>query len=151
MTIDQDTKKDLEFNSFEDLSPFHVDENLTFGKCRFVGEFEKLDQIGQGTYGVVYRARDSKTGKIYALKRMKISDQHSMQGFPLSSIREIQTLKLLSHPNIIKLETVAVGRQLQNIFLVMEFCEQELATMIDQKVLFTESQVCFYYFAQICK
>ncbi|KAK4402672.1 Cyclin-dependent kinase G-2 [Sesamum angolense] len=37
--------------------------------CRSVDEFERLNKIDEGTYGVVYRARDKKTGEIVALKK----------------------------------------------------------------------------------
>jgi serine/threonine protein kinase len=38
-------------------------EEDTFGRSRAVAEFEKLNRIGEGTYGIVYRARDTKSGK----------------------------------------------------------------------------------------
>ena len=50
----------------------------------------------------------------------------------------------LSHKNIVELREVAVGRELENMFLVMRYCEQDLATLIDNmKVPFTESQVSY--------
>ena len=48
----------------------------------------------------------------------------------------------LSHRNIVELKEVVVGRDLDNMFLVMNYCEQDLATLIDNlKTPFTESQV----------
>lgn len=52
--------------------PFEIPEKDQFGRCRFVSEFEKLNRIGEGTYGIVYRARDTKTGEIVALKKMRM-------------------------------------------------------------------------------
>jgi cell division cycle 2-like len=40
--------------------------------CRSIEDFEHLNVIDEGTYGIVYRARDKLTGKIYAVKRIKI-------------------------------------------------------------------------------
>lgn len=37
-------------------------------ECRNVDEYEKLDKISEGTYGVVYRAREKTSGRIVALK-----------------------------------------------------------------------------------
>ena len=37
---------------------------------RNVSEFEKMNRVGEGTYGVVYRARDTKSGEIVALGRV---------------------------------------------------------------------------------
>lgn len=82
-----------------------------------------------------------KNGKILALKRMRI--EKLKDGFPISSIREINLLRSLKHPNIVEFKDVAVGKGLDNVFLVMEYCEQDLATLIDYKIHFTESQVCF--------
>ena len=43
-----------------------------YGACRDVNEFEKLNRVGEGTYGIVYRARDSRTGEIVALKKVRM-------------------------------------------------------------------------------
>lgn len=47
------------------------------GRCRDVEEFEKLNRIGEGTYGTVYRARDRKTRQIVALKRVLLHNEAS--------------------------------------------------------------------------
>ena len=47
-------------------------------------DFEKLETIGEGTYGTVYRAIDLKTKQKVALKKIKIYDPES--GFPITSI-----------------------------------------------------------------
>ena len=62
-------------------------------------------------------------------------------GFPISSIREINLLRSLKHPNIVEFVDVAVSTSLDNVFLVLEYVEQDLATLIDHKINFTESQV----------
>lgn len=57
-------------------------------------------------------------------------------------MREISILMQLEHRNIVKLKEVAVGRDLDSMFLVMTYCEQDLAVLIDNmKTPFTESQV----------
>lgn len=67
---------------------------------------------------------------------------HLYEGLPICSVREIGILMQLRHKNIVELKEVAVGRELENMFLVMRYCEQDLATLIDNmKVPFTESQV----------
>ena len=40
--------------------------------CRSIEDFEHLNVIDEGTYGIVYRARDKLTGKIYAIKKIKL-------------------------------------------------------------------------------
>lgn len=54
------------------------------GACRSVSDFEKLNRIGEGTYGIVYRARDLKTGEIVALKKIRM--EHEKEGLSICSI-----------------------------------------------------------------
>ena len=44
--------------------PFSIPEEDQYGRCRPVTDFEKLNRIGEGTYGIVYRARDTVSGII---------------------------------------------------------------------------------------
>ncbi len=63
-------------------------------------------------------------------------------GLPICSVREIGILLSLRHRNIVELREVVVGRDLENMFLVMRYCEQDLATLIDNmSTPFTEAQV----------
>ena len=98
--------------------------------CRSVDCFEKLNHIDEGSYGVVYRARDKKSGKIVALKKIKMSKQQ--EGFPLTSVREINILLRLDHPNILNVSEVVVGKSLDSIFLVMEFMEHDLKGLLEE-------------------
>ncbi|RUS23963.1 kinase-like domain-containing protein [Jimgerdemannia flammicorona] len=75
------------------------------------------------------RARDRNTKEIVALKKIRM--ERETDGLPVSSLREIILLKRLNHPNIVNVLDVAVGNQLDAIFLVMEYCEQDIATLID--------------------
>lgn len=67
--------------------------------CRSVEEFQCLNRIEEGTYGVVYRAKDKKTDEIVALKRLKMEKEK--EGFPITSLREINTILKAQHPNIV--------------------------------------------------
>lgn len=58
----------------------------------------------QGTYGIVYKARDMKENKFVALKKIRFEQDE--EGIPITAIREIGLLKSLNHPNIVKLEDV---------------------------------------------
>lgn len=35
-------------------------------------QFQKIEKIGEGTYGIVYKAKDSVTGKLVALKKIRL-------------------------------------------------------------------------------
>ena len=69
-----------------------------------IDRYEKLEVVGEGTYGVVYKAKDTQTGEIVALKKIKLETEQ--EGIPSTAIREIALLKELQHPNIVKLVNV---------------------------------------------
>jgi len=58
----------------------------------------------EGTYGIVFRARCKSTGKIYALKKLKM--ENCPDGFPQTSVREVNVLLSLHHPNIVNVSEV---------------------------------------------
>ncbi|TMW65675.1 hypothetical protein Poli38472_008317 [Pythium oligandrum] len=99
------------------------------GQCRDVDDFEKLNRIGEGTYGTVYRARDRRSQRIVALKRVILHNESS-DGFPITALREIKLLKRLRHPNCVQLLDVVVGRKRSSVFLVFEYCEHDLAVLL---------------------
>uniref|UniRef100_A0A8D0D6T4 Cyclin dependent kinase 10 n=1 Tax=Sander lucioperca TaxID=283035 RepID=A0A8D0D6T4_SANLU len=119
---------------------FFVSSSFRFGSCRSVREFEKFNRIGEGTYGIVYRARDTKSDEIVALKKVRMDKEKD--GIPISSLREITLLLRLRHPNIVELKEVVVGSQLESLFLVMSYCEQDLASLLENmQTPFSEAQV----------
>ncbi|PIN26381.1 Protein kinase PITSLRE [Handroanthus impetiginosus] len=108
--------------------------------CRSVDEFERLNKIDEGTYGVVYRARDKKTGEIVALKKVKMEKER--EGFPLTSLREINILLSFNHPSIVDVKEVVVGSSLDSIFMVMEYMEHDLKALMEtMKQPFSQSEV----------
>ncbi|XP_008476065.1 cyclin-dependent kinase 10 [Diaphorina citri] len=118
--------------------PIEILEQDCFGKCRNVAEFEKLNRIGEGSYGVVYRVRDSVQDKILALKKLFLQNNTLTRG----ELREVTGLTKCRHENIVQLKEVVVGKSLSSIFLVMEYCEHDLASLQDNvESPFTESQV----------
>ncbi|KAE8664609.1 Cyclin-dependent kinase G-2 [Hibiscus syriacus] len=108
--------------------------------CRSVDEFERLNKIDEGTYGVVYRARDKKTGEIVALKKVKMEKER--EGFPLTSLREINFLLSFHHPSVVDVKEVVVGSSLDSIFMVMEYMEHDLKGLMETiKQPFGQSEV----------
>ena len=65
------------------------------GACRSVSDFEKLNRVGEGTYGIVYRAKDLKSGEIVALKKIRM--EREKEGLPVCSVREIGILMKMKH------------------------------------------------------
>jgi cell division cycle 2-like protein len=77
-------------------------------KSRSVENYDKLNDIEEGTYGWVARATERATGKVVALKRLKL-DPADRNGLPVTGLREIQILKDCKHRNIVAMEEVVVG------------------------------------------
>ncbi|XP_038975708.1 cytochrome c1-2, heme protein, mitochondrial-like isoform X1 [Phoenix dactylifera] len=50
-------------------------------------QYEKVEKIGEGTYGVVYKARDRLTNEMIALKKIRLEQED--EGVPSTAIREI--------------------------------------------------------------
>ncbi|KAA0724091.1 Cyclin-dependent kinase 10 [Triplophysa tibetana] len=130
----------LKLKSLKTNKTFVVPQSERLGKCRSVKEFEKMNRIGEGTYGIVYRARDTRTNGIVALKKVRMDKEKD--GIPISSLREINLLIRLRHPNIVELKEVVVGSHLESLFLVMSYCEQDLASLLENmQSPFSEAQV----------
>ncbi|KAF2500769.1 kinase-like protein [Lophium mytilinum] len=101
-----------------------------WGPCRHVDNFERLNHIEEGSYGWVSRARETATGEVVALKKLKMDNLND--GFPVTALREIQTLKESRHRHVVDLREVVVGDTLDefsSVFLVMEFLEHDLKTL----------------------
>nr|AAR91747.1 cyclin-dependent serine/threonine protein kinase [Eimeria tenella] len=88
--------------------------------------YKKLDKIGEGTYGVVYKAQDT-NGNLCALKKIRLEAED--EGIPSTAIREISLLKELHHPNIVRLmDVVHTDKRLT---LVFEYLDQDLKEVLD--------------------
>ncbi|XP_030382279.1 cyclin-dependent kinase 1 [Scaptodrosophila lebanonensis] len=90
-------------------------------------DFEKIEKIGEGTYGVVYKGRNRLTGQIVAMKKIRLESDD--EGVPSTAIREISLLKELKHPNIVCLEDVLMEEN--RIYLIFEFLSMDLKKYMD--------------------
>nr|CAB3491305.1 unnamed protein product [Digitaria exilis] len=121
-----------QLNSFEKLGkfPFYFNNYLT----------PFILQVGQGTYSSVYKARDLKTGKVFALKKVRFVNVDSESVRFVA--REILVLRKLNHPNIIKLEGIIASSISRSLYLVFGYMEHDLAGLAATPGLkFTEPQV----------
>lgn len=89
--------------------------------------FRKLEKIGEGTYGVVYKAKDIETGQTVALKKIRLDAESD--GVPSTAIREISLLKELNHPNVVRLLDVVPSEK--KLFMVFEFLDRDLKKYMD--------------------
>eukprot|EP00118_Oscarella_pearsei_P025959 m.309114 g.309114 ORF g.309114 m.309114 type:complete len:302 (+) comp45526_c0_seq1:161-1066(+) len=91
-------------------------------------DYVKIEKIGEGTYGVVYKGRNRRTGQVVALKKIRLTSEE--EGVPSTAIREISLLKELQHPYVVKLENVL--HEENKLYLVFEFLQYDLKHYLDK-------------------
>lgn len=69
--------------------------------------YQIVSQVGEGTFGKVYKARNTNTGQFVALKRIRMEAERD--GFPVTAMREIKLLQSIRHENVIRLYEMMVS------------------------------------------
>jgi len=101
--------------------------------------YEEIGMIGNGAYGTVFKARDLRNaGQMVALKKIRV--RLSDEGVPMSTLREIATLRQLEksqHPNIVRLLDICHGQRSEQgnqliLVLVFEHIDQDLAAYLEK-------------------
>ncbi|XP_009070265.1 PREDICTED: cyclin-dependent kinase 1 isoform X4 [Acanthisitta chloris] len=90
-------------------------------------DYTKVEKIGEGTYGVVYKGRHKVTGQVVAMKKIRLESEE--EGVPSTAIREISLLKELNHPNIVRLQDVITHDS--RLYLIFEFLSMDLKKYLD--------------------
>ncbi|XP_050055575.1 cyclin-dependent kinase 1-like isoform X1 [Aphis gossypii] len=91
--------------------------------------YDKLEKIGEGTYGVVYKCMERSSKEIVAVKKIRMEMED--EGIPATAIREISILKELNHPNIVNLREILMDDS--RLYLVFEFVPMDLKKFIDSR------------------
>lgn len=83
---------------------------LAFG-TRSIRSYERIEQVGEGTYGKVYRATCRETGRPVAIKKIMVRDERKAEGFPRTALREVAILNnpVLQGRNIVQLVEVVTA------------------------------------------
>lgn len=91
--------------------------------------YKKMQKLGEGTYGVVYKGLHLKSQSIVALKRVRLL--HRDEGISATTVRELSLLRDLSaHPNIVSLRSTVFGEHY--LYEVFEFCDCDLKRFLNQ-------------------
>ena len=103
-----------------------------------VDNYQKLKRIGKGSYGSVFKVMKKNTNLIRAMKVIP----KNFQKDNLEILREINILKNLDHPNVMKIYEFLEDEK--NYYLIQEFCDGgDLDNILNGKKIFCESLVKF--------
>ena len=110
-----------------------------------------INHVGEGTFGKVYKARNTATGTHVALKRIRMETEKD--GFPVTAMREIKLLQSLRHKNVVQLmEMVVHHGMLQSfdnelglillpgsVYMIFEYEDHDLLGLIKHRFAFTDA------------
>ena len=108
-------------------------------------KYEKVEKIGEGTYGVVYKGRNRESGQTIALKKITLDEAE--EGVPCTTIREIALLKELQHDNVVRLKDVVNTKS--SMYLVFEYLDLDLKQHMEDHRLGATPQLIKRYLHQI--
>ena len=146
-----DSVIDVRFPSVEDSLKNRIP--LKEWKCHEPKDYEKIYKVGEGTFGVVFKAiykkKEIKDQKIVALKCVKIDEN---QGFPVPALREILIMKGLNHKNILKLEDILYtppnenNKRRGNVYLVFPYMEHDFSGLRMRGYNFNLGQIKYIFY-----
>ena len=111
--IEKMAEKDLEKQE-------KIEEKSEIGE-HILNNYLVQELLGEGTYSKVYKARDIKTDKTYAMKKIEI---YKFQGRDLQNIlNEIRILSSIQHPNIIEYKESFIDFETQTLCIVTEYAD----------------------------
>ncbi|GJJ07429.1 hypothetical protein Clacol_001631 [Clathrus columnatus] len=90
--------------------------------------YKIVGQVGEGTFGKVYKAQNLISRAFVALKRLRMEGERD--GFPVTAMREIKLLQYLRHPNIVTLHEMMVSKG--HVYMVFEYMDHDLTGILSQ-------------------
>lgn len=130
------------------IRKIHIELESSFSftkKKKTMDRYKIIKEVGDGTFGSVWRAINKQTGEIVAIKKMK-RKYYSWE--ECINLREVKSLRKMNHPNIVKLKEVI--RENDILYFIFEYMDCNLYQLIkDRAKLFSETEVrnwCFQVF-----
>lgn len=149
-----DSVSDGQFPSVEES--LHNRVPFQTWKCHTTENYEKILQVGEGTFGKVYKAKYRNSNgeeKIVALKQIITFED---QGFPITALREILIMKRLNHKNILKLEEVLTSppseknKKRGTVYLVFQYMDNDFSGIRMSNINYNLSQIKNIFYQILC-
>jgi serine/threonine protein kinase len=113
-----------------------------FLKNKFSEKYENIKEIGNGTYGSVFKIRNTISKKIYACKKILIENE-----IIYCVYNELIAWKTFDHPNIIKIIDICTDELDDDKYtchIIMEKCDTSLSDVVLQKCILNHEQKMLY-------
>lgn len=107
-------------------SRLHPDQIYLVYSTRTSDLYKRVQQVGEGTYGKVYKAQNEVTGESVAIKRLRLETER--EGFPITAMREIKLLQSFEHPNIVGLLEMMV--EYNQITMIFDYLNHDLTGLL---------------------
>ncbi|KAF4577422.1 hypothetical protein EYR36_005410 [Pleurotus pulmonarius] len=128
-------------NSTPGSRPSSTSGTRAVGSSRTLNDYQLGDSLGKGAFGQVYRALNWATGETVAIKEIQLSNIPKSELGEIMS--EIDLLKNLNHPNIVKYKGFVKTREY--LYIILEFCENgSLHGILKRFGKFPENLVAVY-------
>lgn len=121
------------------------DQIYSIKELRSSAIYERVQQVGEGTYGKVYKAKNSITNEYVAVKKLRLESER--EGFPITAIREIKLLQSFDHPNIVGLLEMMVEHN--QIYMVFDYMDHDLTGLLTHPELQLQESHRKYIFKQL--
>ena len=113
-------------------------------------QFEIIDPVGSGAYGVVVAAKDSSDkgeNNLVAIKKIEKAFEHKV--FTLRTLRELKIMRLLNHENVLSIKTILKPHSLQDfneLYVVSDLMETDLAQIIKSNQVLSDEHIQFFLY-----
>lgn len=111
--------------------------------------FQKIQKLGEGSYGKVYKTFDTLKRQVVALKKIKLGEED--EGIPPTAIREMSILRELAHNNIIHLCDLIYEFKKRKLYLIFEYMDFDLRKFIDSQTAAIPVHLIRSIFGEIVK
>merc|ERR1719446_723245 len=90
-------------------------------------DYEILEQLGEGAFAMVYKARHKKSMDVVAIKQIKLGVKSWHEACRST---ELQALRALRHPFIVRLRELIRSQWDGSLYYIFEFVDSDLCRLV---------------------